>query len=50
MWAGLLIRGSTKGAKGLAKMRKYSFVLWVFRDFVAFPIVRGIGDEGMGYF
>lgn len=49
MWAGLLIQGSIKGAKGLAKTRKYSFLFLVFRDFVQFPIVTGIGDEGVGY-
>lgn len=48
MWAGLLIQGSIKGAKGLAKTRKYSLFL-VFRDFVRFPVVTGIGDEGVGY-
>lgn len=47
MWAGLLIRGRINGAKRLAKTRKYSFLFLVFRDFVPFPIVTGLGDEGM---
>jgi len=48
MWAGLPIRGSIKGDKGHAKTRKY-FLISVFRDFVPFPIITGIGGEDVGY-
>lgn len=49
MWAGLLIRGSIKCAKGLAKGRKCSFLFLVLRDFEPFPVVTGRADEGWKY-